>query len=441
MKDSGHRPVYDEFVSLAADFYQKLDPLAPPANKELEGLYVDWQSALDSDDIKVRALGALGLSGTTPTRLLLTGHRGSGKSTELSRISTKLEAGSTGRQFMVVTLQTEDLNDLELTAEEVVLQIAAAVATRLDVIGFESPALATRSFFRRALEAVRESITLDQIEVGLPLVKITGRINQSPNARELFRRQLRSDTLRLVDLVNEEILKPGKKFLRDRNISDIVVVVDQLDRLPWRRDNTGWSNHDELFIGQADQFLAVNCHLILVLPIEFAYSRHRNLLQNVWGTEVMSLPVIPIRLRNGKPSLEARKLLIEMLDRRAIAAGLKLADAINLTELNDLIDSSGGHPRSLMIHLRGALQRSQGNLPVSAASVKKTIITAASDMNRTMRPQDRSLLDEIRTTGERPINFEGDALFELLQNLFVLSYTDEAGEWYRVHPLLDEKLQ
>lgn len=68
-------------------------------------MYVDWQRLLNPHDTDVgsRLARAFARNATPerPVARLLTGHRGSGKTTELNRVAARLAAGVDGKKVLV----------------------------------------------------------------------------------------------------------------------------------------------------------------------------------------------------------------------------------------------------------------------------------------------------------------------------------------------------
>lgn len=109
--------------------YRELDPLEPLGADD-HGVYVDWQHDLDPDvDVKSWLTREFARDATAerPIVRLLTGHKGSGKTTELNRVSYRLRSGAAGRKVFVSTLFAQDWLDLEdIQPEDLVLQPSAS---------------------------------------------------------------------------------------------------------------------------------------------------------------------------------------------------------------------------------------------------------------------------------------------------------------------------
>src|SRR3990172_5741607 len=105
------------------DLYNTVDPDEPLHPKDER--YVDLSSARGADDLAKLITRRIITSGPSHYhRRLITGHRGSGKSTELHRLESML----TQEDFLVVYLDVEtslDLADLEY------LDVLVAIAQRL----------------------------------------------------------------------------------------------------------------------------------------------------------------------------------------------------------------------------------------------------------------------------------------------------------------------
>ncbi len=65
----------------------------------------------------------------------------------------------------------------------------------------------------------------DPFEIGVA-------IKQVPGARAKLRKHLEDRLPRIYDLVNSGILQPAREVSRGGGYEDILIIVDQLDRIP-----------------------------------------------------------------------------------------------------------------------------------------------------------------------------------------------------------------
>jgi predicted AAA+ superfamily ATPase len=93
---------------------QQFDPLRPlQANEQDNQLYVDWERELRADeDVKRKLARGFARSGRVRVALLVTGHRGVGKTTELLRVKYAVENRPRGEKSFVAYLQAEKWLDL-----------------------------------------------------------------------------------------------------------------------------------------------------------------------------------------------------------------------------------------------------------------------------------------------------------------------------------------
>jgi energy-coupling factor transporter ATP-binding protein EcfA2 len=114
------------------------DPHRPLQAEEIKTWYVD-RPGNPADEIKIYLQGVA--LNNQPVRLLFTGHTGSGKSTELNRLSTAIK-----NQFFIVSFDvSRSLSIADLSYVDLVLGMATALfrrATEPDVLG-KAPAQIT----------------------------------------------------------------------------------------------------------------------------------------------------------------------------------------------------------------------------------------------------------------------------------------------------------
>lgn len=421
-------------------FYQIIDPLKPLEATE-QDLYVDWQKELGADDVKGRLIRSLARSGDLPYTRLFTGHRGCGKTTELYRVKHSLETGAAPRRLFVSFLEAERWLDLaDVQPQDVVYhmvwQLLADLASRAGIgFGLEK----FKQFLGSLLDRIK-ALRLEGMDISTDPVSLSIALKEVPGARAELRRLLEERLPRIYDLVNQEILKPAREELKKQGYDDVLIIVDQLDRVPQKVLHEDLTNHESLFLDQAGILRAIDCGVLYTIPIELAYSRCRIRLQNTYGSEVLSLPMLPVLRRDGnsiKEHGEGIKALCEIVNRRVAKAGMEPGELMDKPALERLCRLSGGHVRSLFVMLREALDRCD-TLPVLPEILERAIRAGAQNLALPLRAAEWAILDEIKKT-QAPVEGEGEALWYALQrDLFVFCYQDERGLWYTPNPLLDE---
>jgi hypothetical protein len=435
-------------VDDVAALYRELDPLRPLAADD-DALYVDWQHELDpgGTDVRSRLVRAFvrNASPERPIARLLTGHKGSGKTTELNRVESALYGGKCGKKVFVSTLHAQRWLDIQdVQPEDVVLQIVRQLVADLTHAGVELGAQRLRGFFRSLWERSR-GVRLDSVDIGADPLTFSFALNDFPTARREFRELLRGQLPTVYDLVNRELLPKARQHLQQQGFEDILLIVDDLDKIPQKvLTDQGLTNHENLFLDNAATLRAIRCSLLMTVPIELVYSHAQGRLRDDYGGAIATIPLITVQDRNRAPVAAGEQALIEVIGRRAKVAFAK--PAIDTTtaaqqifaseaDLKRAVRLSGGHLRSLLVMLTELLDRVD-ELPLPRSTLEHYISRAAKDMARGLLPEGKEVLRAVASTKEQSSDFR---FFDLLRNHYVFAY--EYGEdeyWYDVNPLLGE---
>jgi hypothetical protein len=420
-------------ADVADALYQVFDPARPLAANET-ALYVDWQNEVGIEDVKNTLVNAFVRAGDQNVWRLFSGHRGVGKTTELLRVGQRLENGVRGTKFFVSMLRSERWLDLDdIRAEDVAFQIIRQLVTDLiDRGGMGFKAEAAKGWGRRVWDWVRES----DIQVGPDWLSVSFTLKDFPGKRDEFRELLRGQLPSLFDTVNQELLDPAREHLAREGIAGgVVAIVDDLDKIPQRvlGDVQKTTNHEQLFLHQGRLLRSLRCDVLYTIPIELAYSNAQNELVNAFGGSILSLPVIALRDRDGHPQELAVEALRRIYQRRVDEANpWNVAVFSDEASLQEILDSTGGHVRSLCIAMREILTQVDG-LPIDSQVVARAFQRLTRNMRRGLEPGDGAvLLDIARDCKGSP----DPAFFRLLRNGYILAYQDDESDWYRPHPWL-----
>jgi hypothetical protein len=421
-------------MSAIAELTQQIDPSRPlTAAEGKDGeLYVDWQKTLGLDDVKLRLSREIARRGGQAAVHLLTGLRGTGKTTELYRVKNRLEAGVDGRRFFVSMLEAEKSLELsDVNAELLSYQIISQLVTDLQGSGFQvsGPVLA----FFKDLRGEFKKLKIDAIELGNGIVKFTLRIQDVTGDRRMdYQRLLQGNLPRIHDMANDHLLVEARAWLaRRKNVHDILIVVDELDRMPRSAE---W---ERLFIDGASWLRALGCHMLYTVPLELYYSRQQTQLLDIYGTDMMILPVMPVYDRDGNEDLKALMALGEIVGRRGRAAGLEIGDIFEDEDLQrEILVVSGGHVRTLLRMLRSMLNRCD-DLPITRDIAKKAIRRESAELANTMSEDDWRVVAKVHETKE-PVNGpEAEYWNELIRGQYVFAYYQDGPRyWYDWNPIL-----
>jgi hypothetical protein len=421
--------------------YTAFDPFRPlPAN---DPAWVDCASVRGEEDI-LTGLGLEIARSEKVTCQLYAGHRGAGKSTELLRLQDDLQH----KRFRVVYFAADD-GDLEPENTEysdILLACARQLISKLRSQDGQDNKF--REWVNRLLRDLRElgvtELSLDELSVETPetpLGKISATIKTNVSQQQVIRRQVEQQAESLIGILNEFI----GMALGDRKPQDLVLIVDNLDRIIERYEGENkQSNYEQIFVNHSDQLRALNCHVIYTVPISLAYSVHLTAMEERYKP-VEVLPMIMIKTPEGEISEAGMAKLKELIRQRLRFAqvGVELEDAFESpAALDKLCEMSGGHVRNLMNLMKAALQNTT-QLPISTRSVQRAVSELRDTYRKVIDGHEWEAL--VRVSQEKLITENDDLFRSLLFRRCILEYRyiddagDEVGEvkvWHDVHPLV-----
>jgi hypothetical protein len=422
--------------------YNSFDPFRPlPAG---DPVYVECREVRGDNNVFVDLGNEIRRSESKATCQLYVGHRGAGKSTELLRLKQHLEENG----CFVVYFEADDQDVDPEDAEYVDILLASTRHLLEDLKAADSQPLRSwlRDRWRSFEDLMLTEISFDKLPVEAQLSqfgKLSTAIRATPTLRQEIRRRVNPHTPSLIDALNQ-FIADGKKKLPSGK-TQLVVIADNLDRIVPIPDNTGRTNHDDIFLERSGQLKALNCHLIYTVPISMVYSKRANDLKDTYGNAQV-LPMIMVKTREGQIHPPGFAKIKEVITRRIQAAtagtgyeGLPVDQEIfeSAEVIQRLCEMSGGHIRELMLLCKEAINRVDV-LPIPARAAQRAITEARDTYRRTVQSEEWAKLAGVAAS-HRIDNDE--AYRELLFRRCVLEYRyfDREGEmqcWYDVHPLI-----
>jgi hypothetical protein len=359
---------------------------------------------------------------TTQTRdkILFTGHRGCGKSTELNRLAADPDILD---KFLLVKYSVFDVldpNDIRLT--DLLFSIAAQSYTRaLD----EGLPLAQTLIDR--LQRWRQTIEIQKIDKEAAEVEGKGKlkaffleamgrlqrgVESKKEVREVLEPRL-TDLMEITNTIMHEVrLALGTK--------DILIIVDDIEKAPY-------SIGRNLFVENASVLTQPTCRIIYTLPIAL-YCSHEfpGTIASI-GTSYI-LPNFRVLTRQGQKDPGAIRLLTMMVANRLDPA------LIDAARLERAIVNSGGVTRDLMRVLRAActIALTKGSQRILGPDVDESLAEIRNQYNRFLTDEQFAVLEKVaqrKSAGSSPVELD------LIHALAILEYSNK-DQWVDVHPMV-----
>ncbi|PKO20450.1 MAG: hypothetical protein CVU38_20040 [Chloroflexi bacterium HGW-Chloroflexi-1] len=207
----------------------------------------------------------------------------------------------------------------------------------------------------------------------------------------------------------------------------MVIIVDNLDRIPFRKLDGARSNHDALYIEHGEQLRSLRCRLVYTVPIASLYSKNVKVLTSIFP-DCRVLPMIKTHTPQNQPWPEGLATL-----RRILAKRIDLDEVFEEQALETLCAESGGHPRILMTLVRYACEYAANRYPqpIDANAVDRAIARFTSEYSRSVPEEYFPLLARVSRAKKCD---NDDAYRDMLHNLIVLEYMNGLEPWHDVHP-------
>lgn len=420
------------------DVFNTADPTLPLQSGDRR--YVDCTAERGNEDVVSQMFNIISWTERAFTAQLFTGHRGCGKSTELFRLRKRLEDAG----YAVIYFEADEIIDVEdIVYSDVLVAMAQQVYYGLQKLNVQLSDDLLNDVFAWFAEVVFEQKNVKEFQAalaaefgfGLPQVltplaqlmaKITGQLRTGVESRKEIRRKLDPQIAHLIDRINL-LIQTGVAALRKQGKEGLVIMVDNLDRIPFRKLDETRNNHDALYIEHGEQLRALRCHLIYTVPIAILYSPRARILTNIFP-DCLTLPMIKVHTQDNQPWSEG---LARM--RQILAERIKLDAVFEERALELLCAESGGHPRILMTLVRYACQYPVNRYPrpIDANAAERAINRITSEYSRSI-PEEHFAALAVVYRDKRCKNDDDHRL--MLHNLSVLEYMNGREPWHDVHP-------
>ncbi|MDJ0714373.1 MAG: AAA family ATPase [Prochloraceae cyanobacterium] len=422
---------------LLDDLYNVFDPFEPLQAGDPK--YVDCAEVRGDGNIEVD-LGNRIRRAKRTSYYLYSGHRGGGKSTELLRLKKFLEE----KNFYVVyfAADEEDIQSQDAQYTDILLACTRHLLEDLNQSANPNPLL---EWVKNRVEELKDlagtELSLQGLTVQAQIsqvAKLTANLRAEPTMRQKIREKVNPHTDSLIEILND-FLKEAKQKLPD-NRTKLAVIVDNLDRIVPIVQESGRTNHEEIFIDRHEQIKGLNCDLIYTVPISLLYSNRASDIRTIYDN-IQVLPMIMVTTPEETIYQPGLNKIQEIISNRVnlFAADLSLEKEIfdSQETLDLLCTMSGGHVRELLKLVQDAIANTT-DLPISRKAVRIAITEARDSYRRTVQQDQWKLLAEVHIS-KRIIN--DNKYLDLLFSRCLLEYRYPYEEkkrkrWCDVNPVI-----
>jgi hypothetical protein len=374
--------------------------------------------------------------------LLVTGYRGDGKSTELFQFIHRIK--NDYRPLYFNSEEEFDLNDFRFP--DFLLGIAATVFRRMKEEKLELPSSLIEEvadWFSTIVETVERKTSAElkaEVTTGamLPIPAwfsfITGKLVGTVKAGGEKRREVRKELdQRLEHLIYkvDKLLTKAVQVSKKKDGRELVIIFDNLDRL-------GHEAARDFFYDNGKKIKSLNCHFVYVIPISLLYEPDVGLMP-FGGDNVIKMPMIPIKNKNGEPNETSITHLKGLLERRFVPEQI-IVDSDKI--MRNMILASGGHLRDLVRLFKQSCRDAIGrrDQKINEAITQRVVNSLCEGYQNAATEDDFTHLLHTYKTKDADNN---DRTKRLIFHLLILVYDQDGITWKDVHPALaqGEKFQ
>ena len=369
---------------------------------------------------------------------LLSGFRGTGKSTELRRLQKRLEQSN----YIVLLCDIEDHLNLSTPVDvsDFLLAISGAFGEELDRRSLLPDSLVER--WAERLSGLMKGIRLEEPEIGVSSHGLSATVKLSLRNDPSFKKRVQEHMAGRLGVLVDEV----RDYFSDcidslatatTNRDQVVLLLDSIEHIRGTTVNADevHSSVETLFVSHAARLRLPGVHVVYTVP-PYLKVRFNNLGSLYEPGGVQMLPAFKLRDQNGTHLEDSYSAIENVVATRG--DWQRLLSSRDL--LHRLIKYSGGHLRDLLRLVAEVLRRAE-SLPVPESTVQSAI-----DQLRTeflpIADDDARWLFKIAKSHRPALNNVNDlpTLARFLDTHLALCYRN-GEEWYDIHPLIAEHVE
>ena len=423
----------EERIFLRDFFRQVSDQPLRPTDERYIHLY-DAPEMASNDPVELLARSIEWTLGESVQ--LLSGFRGTGKSTELGRLQQRLE----GNGYLVFRTDIEDYLNLSLPIDvsDFLMAVSGAFSDAIARSEFAAKHLELTPYWDRLgnlLDRIQFSGLSASLGPGIASASVQLNLKNDPSFKQRLQEHMAGHLGALVSDVRE-FIETCVRTLKEQqgNDREVVLLVDSIEHFRGTLVNAKevQSSVETLFVSHSEKLRLPYLHVVYTVP-PYLKVRYSNLGALYEPGGIYVLPALKLHDKEGACVQSG----YDSMERVVRARGDWEALLGDRPTLDRLIRYSGGHLRDLLRLLAEVMRRAR-TLPAS-----KDTVTAAIDQLRTeflpIADNDARWLADIARSHQTALADTKDLpeLARFFDTHLALCYRN-GDEWYDVHPLISE---
>ncbi len=382
-------------------------------------------------------------------KVLFSGFKGCGKSTELLRLKRELE-----KDFLIKIFSVrERLDSNKLTVSEILITVMKDL---FDFVNENYKQIKLSKKLIQNLENWTKTVYEEEINykyykgelaagvnIGAGFGKILNvfaKLGLDFNAGRKFQEITRKDvnqTLTELILNCNLLIMEIKNQLHKINKHNIIFIIEDLEKVTLEIA-------EEIFYMYAKQLTSISCCIIYTFPISLVFNPAYNIILGEFD-ETLILPMIKVHDKDEKDYKPGIDSIVEILNRRMD----RDKELVSRKLLKEFIRMSGGCLRDLfrMLKLAAGSAISGGKSSIEKVDFNYSLNKMKNDYYNTLSYNERTgmsaedyyniLVNCCKSEDKRPIDVKG--MMDLKHNMCILGYNGDG--WYDVHPVVKEILK
>lgn len=376
------------------------------------------------------------VNGLNKTLLFLAGMRGSGKTSELAKISQNLH---NPKGFFCIVCNLDDgldLNDMEYM--DILIFQLERLAEELQETGLKLGKGIIKSlqdWYAEQIKEVNRAIIREggfeiEVEGKTPSLltflgisaKLKGNLAGSKENAEKIRTVLKQNFTVFSQKFNEFVETVNVALRKENRGQEILFIIDGLEKI------ASADIRRKIVDNESNRLRQIKANTIFTLPIEL-FALEPKLRQ---FSTVVPFPFVKIVARKGEPVEQAIERFEEFVYRRIDKDLFDSPETVRKAIL-----FGGGSPRELLRVLEYTYLYSDIDAgKLTLAALEKGIRKLSAEYARYLTEKDLELLKQLKENNEKGLFTPFDENWQdLLEKLIVMEYND--GTYKRVHPLVE----